>query len=48
MDTTAEKYNFDTDGVCNFCKDFEKRQIDLIKNKKNIDELVKNKTRWKK
>ena len=41
MDTTAENIIFDTDGVCNFCKDFEKRQIDLIKNKKNIDELVK-------
>ena len=38
---TAENIIFDTDGVCNFCKDFEKRQIDLIKNKKNIDELVK-------
>lgn len=41
MDTTAENIVFDQNGVCNFCKDFEKRQIDLTCNKKNLDELVK-------
>ena len=41
MDTTAENIIFDKNGICNFCKDFEKRQISLIKNKKNINELVK-------
>ena len=42
MDTTAENIIFDTNGVCNFCKDFQKKQTSLIKNKKNIEELVEN------
>ena len=40
MDTTAENIVFDQNGVCNFCKDFIKRQINLNKDKKNIDDLV--------
>ena len=26
MDTSANDINFDTDGICNFCRDFLKRR----------------------
>ena len=40
MDTTAENIVFDQNGICNFCKDFKKRQISLANNKKKLDELI--------
>ena len=40
MDTTAENIIFDNEGICNYCKEFEKRQIKLINEKKELNELV--------
>ena len=40
MDTTAENIVFDQNGVCNFCKDFIKRQKNLKSNEKNLNELI--------
>ncbi len=40
MDTTAQNIIFDQNGVCNFCKDFIKRQKNLSNNKKSLDDLV--------
>ena len=40
MDTTADDIIFDKFGVCNFCKDFEKRQSELKNNKKDLSKLI--------
>ena len=40
MDSTAQNIIFDHNGVCNFCKDFIKRQKNLSNSKKSLDDLV--------
>jgi N-acetyl sugar amidotransferase len=42
MDTTAEDIYFGKDGICNYCSNFLKRQNKVVKDKKNLDELISN------
>ena len=40
MDTTAANIEFNSEGICNFCREFEKRNENLKLQNNNLEELV--------